>query len=75
VAYAYTSIPSYPSGQIGFMLCHKGTVLDFAEPHREAPEGVCDVSLLDVRTDLARFQACATTIQRCTAPPSRCPSS
>lgn len=26
VAYAYCSIPTYPSGQIGFMLCSKNPV-------------------------------------------------
>jgi len=25
-------VPSYPSGQIGFLLCSKDTPLDFAEP-------------------------------------------
>ena len=38
VSYAYTCIPTYPSGQIGFMLCSKaGDAADFAKPHRAPP--------------------------------------
>jgi spermidine synthase len=38
VSYAYTCIPTYPSGQIGFMLCSKaGDAADFAKPHRPPP--------------------------------------
>eukprot|EP00123_Amoebidium_parasiticum_P013007 comp21708_c0_seq1/m.30647 comp21708_c0_seq1/g.30647 ORF comp21708_c0_seq1/g.30647 comp21708_c0_seq1/m.30647 type:complete len:290 (-) comp21708_c0_seq1:345-1214(-) len=32
VSYAYTSIPSYPSGQIGFILCSTDGQLDLANP-------------------------------------------
>jgi len=32
VAYASTFVPSYPSGQIGFLLCSKGNEVDFSEP-------------------------------------------
>ncbi len=40
VSYAYTCIPTYPSGQIGFMLCSKeGDVADFLTPQRPPPEG------------------------------------
>ena len=45
VHYAYTSIPTYPSGQIGFMLCSKphedGSSVDFTKPKRfpTPPEG------------------------------------
>ena len=38
VQYGYTSIPTYPSGQIGFMLCCKpdedGSTVDFTKPKR-----------------------------------------
>jgi hypothetical protein len=34
VGYAYTSIPTYPSGQIGMVLCSKAAGVDFAEPLR-----------------------------------------
>ena len=38
VSYAYTCIPTYPSGQIGFMLCSKaGDAADFVTPHRPPP--------------------------------------
>jgi hypothetical protein len=38
VSYAYTSIPTYPSGQIGFMLCSKaGDAADFVTPQRPPP--------------------------------------
>uniref|UniRef100_A0A673UFG5 Spermidine synthase n=1 Tax=Suricata suricatta TaxID=37032 RepID=A0A673UFG5_SURSU len=32
VAYAYCSIPTYPSGQIGFMLCSKNPSTNFRKP-------------------------------------------
>ncbi|XP_038579150.1 spermidine synthase-like [Micropterus salmoides] len=34
VDYAYTTIPTYPSGQIGFMLCSKNPETNFKEPVR-----------------------------------------
>lgn len=40
VAYAHTSVPSYPAGQIGFVLCSKAgpdAVADFAQPNRAPP--------------------------------------
>ncbi|SAL98694.1 hypothetical protein [Absidia glauca] len=35
VAYAYTSIPTYPSGQIGHVLCSKNGETNFREPLRK----------------------------------------
>ncbi|XP_016073377.1 PREDICTED: spermidine synthase [Miniopterus natalensis] len=35
VAYAYCTIPTYPSGQIGFMLCSKNPSTNFREPVRQ----------------------------------------
>lgn len=32
VEYAYTTIPTYPSGQIGFMICSKNPETNFKEP-------------------------------------------
>eukprot|EP01135_Chromosphaera_perkinsii_P003117 Nk52_evm6s236 gene=Nk52_evmTU6s236 len=32
VDYAFTTIPTYPSGQIGFVLCSKNSETDFSEP-------------------------------------------
>jgi len=41
VSYAVTSIPTYPSGQIGFMLCSKaGDAADFRLPTRAPPPAV-----------------------------------
>lgn len=41
VQYAYTTIPTYPSGQIGFMICTKAqegaAALDAREPRQAAP--------------------------------------
>jgi spermidine synthase len=37
VQYAFTTIPTYPSGQIGFMVCTKGEPRDAAEPRQPAP--------------------------------------
>ncbi|XP_048417567.1 spermidine synthase [Stegostoma tigrinum] len=35
VEYAYSTIPTYPSGQIGFMLCSKNPDTNFREPVRQ----------------------------------------
>lgn len=37
VAYGFTTIPTYPSGQIGFMMCSKGRRIDFPAPKRDEP--------------------------------------
>jgi spermidine synthase len=34
VEYAYTTIPTYPSGQIGFMVCSKDAKLNLKKPLR-----------------------------------------
>ncbi|KAI6023488.1 Spermine/spermidine synthase-domain-containing protein [Pisolithus marmoratus] len=36
--YAYTTIPTYPSGQIGFMVCSKDPSRNLSEPLRQVPE-------------------------------------
>ena len=45
VAYAYTTIPTYPSGQIGFMVCCKDPDRDLARPlrhwDRDTEERLC----------------------------------
>ncbi|KAI5807771.1 Spermidine/spermine synthase [Pyronema omphalodes] len=38
VEYAYTTIPTYPSGQIGFMVCSKDANRDVSKPLRSLPE-------------------------------------
>jgi spermidine synthase len=38
VEYAYTTIPTYPSGQIGFMVCCKDANRDVKEPLRSWSE-------------------------------------
>jgi spermidine synthase len=38
VEYAYTTIPTYPSGQIGFMVCAKNPSRDVSKPLRTLPE-------------------------------------
>ncbi|KAI6018483.1 Saccharopine dehydrogenase-domain-containing protein [Pisolithus microcarpus] len=35
--YAYTTIPTYPSGQIGFMVCSKDPSRNLSEPLRKVP--------------------------------------
>ncbi|GME71966.1 unnamed protein product [Ambrosiozyma monospora] len=37
VEYAYTTIPTYPSGQIGFMVCSKDPNVDLKKPLRSLP--------------------------------------
>ena len=45
VEYAYTTIPTYPSGQIGFMVCSKDATRDLKKPLRswstEEEESLC----------------------------------
>jgi len=38
VRYAYCCIPTYPSGQIGFMMCSKDPNVGFDEPKQPCPE-------------------------------------
>lgn len=40
VKYAYTTIPTYPSGQIGFIIASNGETVDPSIPAREIPEGL-----------------------------------
>lgn len=40
VKYAYTTIPTYPSGQIGFIIASNGGTVDPSIPAREIPEGL-----------------------------------
>lgn len=35
VKYAYTTVPSYPSGQIGFVIASKDATLDLSKPSRK----------------------------------------
>lgn len=43
--YAFTTVPTYPSGQIGFMVCQKaqegGPAVGATEPHRQLAAGEC----------------------------------
>lgn len=38
VDYAYTTIPTYPGGQIGFLLCSRAPSVDFRRPRRTPAE-------------------------------------
>ena len=38
--YAFTTIPTYPSGQIGFMVCAKGEKRDLRTPIRKVPNTI-----------------------------------
>ena len=38
VEYAYTTIPTYPTGQIGFMVCSKNSKVDLKKPLRSVSE-------------------------------------
>ncbi|XP_055864979.1 spermidine synthase-like [Biomphalaria glabrata] len=55
VAYAYTSIPTYPCGQIGFVLCSLDPEIDFENPSRKFSSE--ELTLLEMRyynTDMHR---------------------
>lgn len=41
VAYGTTSVPSYPSGQIGFLLCSKEKSIDFTQPIHQFTQNEC----------------------------------
>jgi spermidine synthase len=40
VRYAYTTIPTYPSGQIGFIIASNDAAVDPAVPSRPVPESM-----------------------------------
>lgn len=42
VEYAYTTIPTYPSGQIGFVLCSKDSATNFKEPVNQVGDRVVE---------------------------------
>ncbi|KAM3872398.1 spermidine synthase [Diretmus argenteus] len=46
VDYAYCTIPTYPSGQIGFMLCSKNAETNFREPLRELSKDAVETMTL-----------------------------
>ncbi len=86
VSYAYTSIPTYPSGQIGFMLCSKAgdSCADFLAPQRPPPQGSRLLRMCRVEHALMRGAALQTarhwprfgiTIRKCTRRHLRCQSS
>lgn len=53
VAYASTAVPSYPSGQIGFLLCSKAKSVDFSQPiHRLSPSDCQSLKLKYYTTDI-----------------------
>ena len=41
VGYGTTAVPSYPSGQIGFLLCSKQQTVDFSNPKHKLTETEC----------------------------------
>ncbi|KAG8434786.1 hypothetical protein GDO86_012944 [Hymenochirus boettgeri] len=46
VQYAYCTVPTYPSGQIGFMLCSKNPSTSFQDPVQQlSPEQVDAMNL------------------------------
>ncbi|KAF0309442.1 Spermidine synthase [Amphibalanus amphitrite] len=42
VSYGFTTIPTYPGGQIGFVLAAKDQGVDFSRPRRELTEPELD---------------------------------
>lgn len=57
VCYAYTTIPTYPSGQIGMMMCCKGQRLDLRQPRQPPPSAHADSTIPPLRyysTDVHR---------------------
>ncbi|KAL5014941.1 hypothetical protein ScPMuIL_009211 [Solemya velum] len=55
VSYAYTTIPTYPSGQIGFILCSLDSNLNLSEPLRKfTEEDIKQKKLRYYNTDIHR---------------------
>uniref|UniRef100_H3BAZ5 Spermidine synthase n=1 Tax=Latimeria chalumnae TaxID=7897 RepID=H3BAZ5_LATCH len=55
VDYAYSTVPSYPGGQIGFMLCSKNPNTNFHEPVQIlTPEQVASMNLKYYNSDIHR---------------------
>lgn len=53
--YGYTTIPTYPSGQIGFIVCSKNPKTVFGEPLRKLTQSdVVDLDLKYYNTDIHR---------------------
>ena len=52
--YAYASVPSYPSGQIGFVVCFKDPQIDGSKPLRQ-PAGSMDLQYYSPEMHLASF--------------------
>jgi len=53
VAYGSTLVPSYPSGQIGFLVCSKDKVVDFSDPiHKFSPKEYNSMNLRYYTSDI-----------------------
>jgi len=53
VAYGSTLVPSYPSGQIGFLVCSKDKVVDFSDPiHKFLPKEYNSMNLRYYTSDI-----------------------
>jgi spermidine synthase len=52
VEWGYTTIPTYPSGQIGFILCGKSAGVNFKQPLRSLPnqENKCRYYTSDIHS-------------------------
>lgn len=57
VSYGTTSVPSYPSGQIGFILCSKDKSIDFSKPIHKFSENQCQSMNLRYYTEDIHFSA------------------
>lgn len=59
VAYAYSSVPTYPSGQIGYLLATNDDSVVFEEPKTKFSETQCEALKLkyyDTQVHAAAFQ-------------------
>lgn len=50
VCYGYTTIPTYPSGQIGMMVCCKGEQLDVRQPRQPPPGAHPELAIPPLRS-------------------------
>jgi spermidine synthase len=55
VCYGYTTIPTYPSGQIGMMVCCKGQPLDVRVPRQPPPGEVQQLGIPPLRCVLSQL--------------------
>lgn len=68
ISYAFTTIPTYPSGQIGMMVCTKaasgGAAMDPRSPKQQVPEKAPHLQLSPLRYYSSEVHSAAFVLPR-----------